>query len=91
MNAMIQFANGGALELESWVSQTLARSVALNLNNVQLASGGPVERAYSGAGSDVIQGAAQHDSLKGDSDLWTVAGTGASSPLTAAMTKTTWA
>lgn len=58
MNAMIQFANGGALELESWVSQTLARSVALNLNNVQLASGGPVERAYSGAGSDVIQGAA---------------------------------
>lgn len=65
MEASIEFANGDALDLESWVSENLAQSVTLNLNNVQLSSGAAVTRAYGGTGADQIQGGTGNDVLKG--------------------------
>ena len=65
MDADIQFANGDAIDLESWVSENLTQSVSLNLNNIQLASGALVTRAYGGAGADQIWGGGGNDTIKG--------------------------
>ena len=64
MDAEIQFANGGAIDLESWVSENLTQSVQLVMDSVALPSG-PVTRAYGGAGADQIWGGNASETLKG--------------------------
>ncbi len=65
MNTTLEFANGTALDLETWVSENLTDAVSLNLSSVALSSGGLVERAYGGAGADQILGGIGNDNIKG--------------------------
>jgi Ca2+-binding RTX toxin-like protein len=66
MIATLQFANGDALDLESWVSENLLDPVFLNLDAVALPSGELIEYAYGGAGDDRILGGAGNDTIKGN-------------------------
>jgi hypothetical protein len=43
--------DGDSIDLDPWVSETITQSVTLNLNNIQLASGALVTKAYGGAGA----------------------------------------
>ncbi|MDA8129847.1 MAG: hypothetical protein M0Z73_14275 [Betaproteobacteria bacterium] len=65
MDAEIQFANGDALALESWVGENLTQSVTLVLDSIVLGSGEPVTSAYGGAAADQIWGGNGNDTIKG--------------------------
>ena len=66
MSATLQFANGEAIDLETWVSENLLDSVSLNLAAVALPSGELIEYAYGGAGDDQILGGVGNDTIKGN-------------------------
>ncbi|MBX3629902.1 MAG: hypothetical protein KF908_08315 [Nitrosomonas sp.] len=65
MDANIQFADGNAIDLESWVSENLLTSVRLDLGSVLTSSRGAITRAYGAVAADFIQGSFNNDSIKG--------------------------